>query len=193
MIATMLRISKRHGKDARGIGCTAARASAQLLCSTAGTRAFCALILFSCSLGLLLASDLATKKTLTLTAIKKMVAAAESEAVRRNVQVSLCIVDESGNLLFFQKADAAPLNTIEFAQRKARHAAFYKSPSRNGAEAVKKGNVEVLSYPQFFPNQGGLPIQVDGQTIGGISASGAKSEIDEAVAQAGLDALDKSN
>ena len=135
------------------------------------------------------AAELSTKKSLNLSAIKTMVTAAEAEAQKRNVQVSLCIVDESGNLLFFQKADGASLNTIPFAQKKARHAAFYRSPSRNGAEALKKGNLEMLAFPDFFPNQGGLPIQVDGQTIGGISASGAKSEIDEAVAQAGLDAL----
>ncbi len=135
------------------------------------------------------AADLPTKKTLNLAAIKTMVAAAEAEAAKRNVEVTLCIVDESGNLLFFQKADRAPLNTIQFAQKKARHSAAYKSPSKNGAEALKKGNLEVLAFPDFFPNQGGLPIQIDGQTIGAIAASGAKSEIDEAVAQAGLDAL----
>jgi len=135
------------------------------------------------------AADLPTKKTLNLAAIKTMVAAAEAEAAKRNVEVTLCIVDESGNLLFFQKADRAPLNTIQFAQKKARHSAAYKSPSKNGADALKKGNLEVLAFPDFFPNQGGLPIQVDGQTIGAIAASGAKSEIDEAVAQAGLDAL----
>ena len=140
----------------------------------------------------LIGAELSTKKALNLAAIKTMVVAAEAEATQRNVQVTICVVDESGNLLFFQKADGAPLSTIEFAQRKARHSAFYKSPSRNGAEAVKKGDVAVLSFPQFFPNQGGLPIQIDGQTIGAISASGAKSEIDEAVAQAGLDALLKS-
>lgn len=135
------------------------------------------------------AADLPTRKTLNLAAIKTMVAAAEAEAAKRNVEVTLCIVDESGNLLFFQKADRAPLNTIQFAQKKARHSAAYKSPSKNGADSLKKGNLEVLAYPDFFPNQGGLPIQVDGQTIGAIAASGAKSEVDEAVAQAGLDAL----
>jgi glc operon protein GlcG len=137
----------------------------------------------------ILAADLPTKKTLNLAAIKAMVAAAEAEAAKRNVEVTLCIVDESGNLLFFQKADRAPLNTIQFAQKKARHSAAYKSPSKNGADALKKGNLEVLAFPDFFPNQGGLPIQIDGQTIGAIAASGAKSEIDEAIAQAGLDAL----
>ncbi len=137
------------------------------------------------------AADLPSKKYLNLAAIKTIVAAAESEALKRHVEVTICIVDESGNLLFLQKADAASLNTIEFAQKKARHAALYRSPSKDGADAVKKGNVEALAFPGFFPNQGGLPIQVDGQTIGGIAASGAKSEIDEAIAQAALDALFK--
>jgi glc operon protein GlcG len=133
-------------------------------------------------------AELPTKKYLNLAAIKAMVAGAEAEAQRLHVEVTICIVDESGNLLFLQKADGAPINTIQWAQKKARHAAFYKSPSKDGAEALKKGNLDVLAFPDYFPNQGGLPIQVDGQILGGIAASGAKSEIDEAVVQAGLDA-----
>src|SRR5882757_7449007 len=135
------------------------------------------------------AADLPSKKFINLAAIKTMVAAAEAEAKKRNVEVTICIVDESGNLPFLQKADAASINTIVWAQKKARHAAFYRSPSKDAAEALKKGNLDVLAFPDFFPNQGGLPILVDGQILGGIAASGAKSEIDEAVAQAGLDAL----
>ena len=136
-------------------------------------------------------ADLPSKKYLNLAAIKTMVAAAEAEAQKRHVEVTICIVDESGNLLFLQKADAASLNTIVWAQKKARHAAFYRSPSKDAADNVKKGNVEALAFPDYFPNQGGLPIQIDGQTIGGIAASGAKSEIDEAIAQAALNALFK--
>jgi glc operon protein GlcG len=134
-------------------------------------------------------TDLPTKKYLDLAAVKTMVAAAEGEAKKRNVDVTICVVDESGNLLFLEKGDTVPLNTIEFAQKKARHAALYRSPSKDAADTVKKGSVEALAFPDFFPNQGGLPIQVDGRTIGGIAASGAKSEIDEAIAQAGIDAL----
>ena len=136
-------------------------------------------------------ADLPSKKYINLAAIKTMVAAAEAEAKKLNVDVTICIVDESGSLLFLQKADTASLNTIQFAQKKARHAAFYRSPSKDGADALKKGNTDVLAFPDFFPNQGGLPIQVDGQTIGAIAASGAKSEIDEAIAQAAIDALFK--
>src|ERR1700760_1695322 len=135
------------------------------------------------------AVDLPSRKYLSFDAIKTMVAASEAKARELNVQVTICIVDESGNLLFLEKEDGASLNTLEFAQKKARHAAAYGSPSREGAEAVKNGHTEVLAFPNFFPNQGGLPIKVDGQLLGGIAASGAKSEIDEQIAQAGLDAL----
>lgn len=135
------------------------------------------------------AADLPTRKYLDLKAVKTMVAAAEAEAAKRNVSVTIVIVDESGNLLFLQKGDGASLVTLQFAQKKARHAAFLGSPSRTGAEEVKKGHVENMAFPEYFPNQGGLPIKLDGQLLGGISASGAASEIDEAIAQAGIDAL----
>lgn len=146
-----------------------------------------AVLLFSVQT--LFADDLPSKKYLDLANIKIMVAAAEAKAKELNVSVTICVVDESGNLLFLEKGETATLNTIQFSQKKARHAALYGSPSKDGADAVKKGNTEVLAFPEFFPNQGGLPIRVDGQILGGISASGAKSEIDEQVAQAGLDAL----
>jgi len=134
-------------------------------------------------------SDLPSKKYLDLNAVKIMVAASEARAKELNVSVTICVVDESGNLLFLERGETASVNTVQFAQKKARDAAFYGSPSKDAADTIKKGSVEALAFPEFFPNQGGLPVKVDGQLLGGISASGAKSEIDEQIAQAGLDAL----
>ncbi len=142
-----------------------------------------------CLIGTLTAADLPSKKYLNLAAIKTMVSGAEAEAKRQNVSVTICIVDENGALLFLEKGDSVSINTEEWAQKKARHAAFYGAPSKDAADAFKSGSPAALSFPNFFPAQGGLPIKVDGQTIGGIAASGAKSEVDEAIAQAGLDAL----
>jgi glc operon protein GlcG len=135
------------------------------------------------------AADLPTRKYLNLAALKAMAAAAEMEAQKRNVQVTICIVDESGNLLFLQKADGAGLNTIQFAQRKARYAAIYGRPSKVAADQLKGGDVSVPAFPDAFPNQGGVPIKVDGQTIGAIACSGAASEVDEAISLAAVDAL----
>jgi glc operon protein GlcG len=136
-----------------------------------------------------MAADLPTRKYLNLAAIKTMAAAAEHEAQKRSVHVTICIVDESGNLLFLQKADGVGLNTIQFAQRKARYAALYSRPSKAAADQLKNGDISVLAYPDAFPNQGGVPIKVDGQTIGAIACSGAPSEVDEAISLAAVDAL----
>jgi glc operon protein GlcG len=136
-----------------------------------------------------MAADLPNRKYLDLSAIKKMVAAAEAEAQKRNVKVTICIVDDSGDLLFLQKADGVTRNTVSFAQKKARYAAIYGRPSKRGQDALKNGDMLALTAPDGFPNQGGLPIQVDGITIGAMACSGAPSEVDEAIAQAGIDAI----
>jgi glc operon protein GlcG len=137
----------------------------------------------------LLGADLPSKKHLNLAAVKTLVAGAEAEASKRNVRVTICIVDEGGSLLFLQKGEGTGPNTVTFAQKKARYAALYRRPSKAAADSLAKGNMAVLVFPDGFPNQGGLPIQVDGQTIGAIAASGAASEVDEAISQAGIDAL----
>ena len=135
------------------------------------------------------AGELTTKKALNLSAVKVMVAAAEAEAKNRKVDVSICIVDENATVIFLQKGEIAGINTLAYAQKKARHSALFGSPSKNAADQLKAGSLGVLVAPEAFPNQGGLPIKIDGKTIGGISTSGAASEIDEAIAQAGIDAL----
>jgi len=135
------------------------------------------------------AADLPNRKYLNLAALKTMAAAAEAEAQRLNVRVTICIVDDGGNILFLQKADGLGLNTIQFAQKKARYAALYGRPSKVAADQVKNGDVSVLTFPDVFPNQGGVPIKVDGLTIGAIACSGAPSEVDEAISLFAVDAL----
>ena len=147
--------------------------------------------LLVCSLTVAQAADLATKKSLNFSAIKTMVAAAEAEAQRQNLHFTICIVDENGTLLFLEKMDGTGPNTVDFAQKKARDSAYYRRPSKVSADLLKAGNMNILTMPNAFPVQGGLPIKVDGQTIGAIACSGAKAEQDEATAQAGIDALMK--
>jgi len=146
------------------------------------------LLLLTCAV-VACAADLPTKKYLNLAAIKTLSSAAEAEMLKRNVQVTICVMDESGNLLFLQKADGAGLNTIQFAQKKAKYAALYGRPSKAAQDSLKAGNLEILAFPDGFPNQGGLPIKVDGKTIGSIACSGAASEVDEAISQTAIDAL----
>jgi len=133
--------------------------------------------------------NLPTKKYLNLAAVKTLVAAAEAEMARLNWSLTICIVDEGGNVLFLQKGESMGLNTIQFAQKKARYAALYRRASKVPQDALSGGNMAVLAFPDGFPNQGGLPIIVDGITIGAIAMSGAPSEVDEAVSQVAIEGL----
>lgn len=152
-------------------------------------RAVLSTALFTAMLHAAPQAELPQKSFLNLASIKTMVAAAEAEAAKRNVQVTLCIVDDNGNILYLQKADGAGTATIMYAQRKARHAAIYRQPSKAGADRLKTGDMSVLALPDFFPNQGGLPIRYKGAVIGAVAASGAPSEVDEAIAQVAIEAL----
>ena len=62
-------------------------------------------------------------------------------------------------------------------------------PLRDSFVALFFVTMGVLVNPDSFPNQGGLPVRVDDKTIGAIACSGAPSEVDEAIAQAAIDAL----
>ena len=141
------------------------------------------------TLTMISAAELPSKKYLNLAAIKTLAAAAEAEMARLKLSLTICIVDDGGNVIFLQKGENMGMNTLQFAQKKARYAALYRRPSKVAADTLKGGNLSVLAFPDGFPNQGGLPIIVDGQTIGGIAMSGAASEVDEAVSQVAIDAL----
>ena len=83
------------------------------------------------------ASDLPTKKYLDLAAIKTMVAASEAKAKELNVSVTICVVDESGNLLFSKRARQLRSTQFSLPRRRrgmrpstAAHRRTRRTPSR---------------------------------------------------------------
>jgi glc operon protein GlcG len=134
---------------------------------------------------------LVEKKTIGLAAARKMVAAAEAEALKNKWAISIAVVDDGGNLVYFERMDGANLPTVAISQGKARTAAEYRTATKGFEEGLSKGNTQLLSLPNATELQGGLPVMVDGQVVGAIAGSGAKGEQDEQCAQAGIDALMK--
>jgi uncharacterized protein GlcG (DUF336 family) len=65
-----------------------------------------------------------TKKALELADAKAIGAAAELEAIRRGLTVSIAICDDAGHLLWFQRMDGVSLLTVTMCQAKARTAAI---------------------------------------------------------------------
>ena len=130
-------------------------------------------------------------KYLTLDGAKQMMAAAEAEAVKNNWNVAIAIVDAAGNLLMFQKRDETQFGSIAVAIGKARTAVAFKRPTKAMEEMITGGRSVFLALENLTPIQGGLPIMVENQAIGGIGVSGVMSSQDEQVAQAGISGLQK--
>ena len=128
-------------------------------------------------------------KYLTLEGAKKMMAAAEAEARKNNWNVAIAIVDAGGNLLLFQKLDETQSGSIDVAIGKARTAVTFKRPTKALEEIISGGRSVFLAVEGITPLQGGLPIMLEGQVLGGVGVSGVLSSQDEQVSQAALDAL----
>ncbi len=136
------------------------------------------------------AAQFGEKKVLTLAAAQKIVAAAQAEAERNNLAGVIAVVDDGGWLiLLLRMGNAAYVASVELAPGKARTAALFKKPSQALEDTINHGRVAAVTARDFIEMQGGLPIIIDSQVIGGIGASFDTPEHDVQIAQAGLAAL----
>jgi glc operon protein GlcG len=127
------------------------------------------------------------KNALTLADAKQIAAAAESEALKNNWNVTIAVLDDGGHLLFLQRLDEAPLGSPAVAQEKARTALLFKRPTKVFEEIIAGGRTAMLSLPGATPIEGGLPLLNKGQIIGAIGVSGVQSPQDAQIAQAGVE------
>lgn len=130
------------------------------------------------------------KRLLTLEAARVAMAAAEAEAGKGGWRVAIAVVDDGGHPLMLHRLDGTQWSSIDTALQKARAAVAWKRPTRLLEESVNNGRFAFLSISQGMALlQGGVPIEFDGQVIGGIGVSGVKASDDEAIALAGVNAL----
>ena len=133
---------------------------------------------------------LPAKKSLTLEAARLMAAAAEATAAKNGWKVVIAVVDDGGHALLVHRLDGTQSSSVPTAMGKARSAVAYKRPTRILEEMINKGRYSFLSAGgDPVALQGGLPIEVEGQLVGGIGVSRVKASDHEIIAQAGLDAL----
>ncbi len=134
---------------------------------------------------------LATKKSLTLAAAKRIAAAAEQEATKNNWNVVMAIVDDGGHLLFLQRMDNTQLASVDVAIQKAKGAAMFKRNTKALEDIVMGGRTVMTTLKGVVPVEGGVILEVDGQAIGAIGVSGVTSPQDGQIAKAGADELVK--
>jgi glc operon protein GlcG len=125
-----------------------------------------------------------------LEAAKKLMTAAEAEAMKNNWGMAIAIIDSTGHVVMLHRMDNTQYGSIAVAEDKARTALDFRRPSKVFEDLVAQGGLglRTLGLRGATPLEGGLPIIVDGKIIGAIGVSGATAVQDGQVAKAGADA-----
>jgi len=130
--------------------------------------------------------------TLTLDLATRLIAAGEAAAGERGLALALVVVDAGGHTVALHRMDGAPWIAPEIATGKAWTAAAFRAPSATEGEKAKKlptftATISTMTHGRYTPQIGGLPIVVDGATVGAMGASGASGEDDEAAVRTALE------
>ena len=132
--------------------------------------------------------DVAKHLRLTHAGATKIVDAAVRKAADMGKPQCIAVVDDGGNLLAFTRMDGAKVLSIESAMRKAATAASSRAPTGRIVGELEFRLAHATSG-RLTNLKGGLPIVVDGVTIGGIGVGSQTGEEDLEVAKAGISAL----
>lgn len=130
-----------------------------------------------------------TKQILSLSDAKIIAAASVEEARRNNWNVVVAVVDDGGHLMYLERLDDTQKASSVIAVEKARTALMFRRPSLAFEDVVAKGRVAVMTLPGAVTVEGGLPIVVDGEYVGGVGVSGVHSNQDGQIAAAGVKAF----
>jgi glc operon protein GlcG len=131
------------------------------------------------------APEKADKKILTLAGARLVGSAAEAEAAKGGATPAIAIVDDGGHVLLVTRPESTFAAAAEVSVQKARTAAVFKKETIALENAVNGGRYALLGVDVMTPLMGGVPIVIDGQVVGAIGISGAKSQQqDDAIAHA---------
>src|SRR5437899_166550 len=142
----------------------------------------------------------ADTKRLTHDGAKQMMTTAIGAAREAGIAIAVAITDAGGHLILLERMDGGRFHTVHSATTKAVCAASNKRPtSPHGAQAQPLDVAHALGLAlaagaeRWTAMEGGYPIMVDGECIGGIGVSGGNWETDEAIAKAAIAAIGASS
>jgi len=122
---------------------------------------------------------------------RKVAAAAFAEGKKNGWNIAVAVVDTAGDLVFFERMDAAQVAAVKVSQEKARTAVRFKRATKVFEEVLAGGRNAILGLPDAVPIEGGIPLIIEGKIVGAIGVSGATSPQDGQCAQAAADTLGK--
>ena len=127
---------------------------------------------------------------------RKMAATAVEKATEAGIAISVAIADAGGHLVVLERMDGGRFHTVHSATTKAVCAASNKrATSARGAQAQELDTAHAIGLAlaagpeRWTAMEGGCPILVDGECIGGIGVSGGDWETDERLARAAVESI----
>jgi uncharacterized protein GlcG (DUF336 family) len=138
----------------------------------------------------------ADSKRLTLAGAKKMMETAIGLAKQAKFSVAVAIADAGGHLILLERMDGGRFHTVYSSTTKAACAASNKRPTTaKGAAAQRLDTSHAIGLAlaagpeRWTAMEGGYPIIVDGECIGGIGVSGANWELDDRIAREAVESI----
>jgi glc operon protein GlcG len=138
----------------------------------------------------------ADTKRLTHAGAKKMMASAIGKAQEAGIAIAVAIADAGGHLILLERMDGGRFHTVHSCTTKAVCAASNKRPtSSQGAQAQPLDTAHAIGLAlaagpeRWTAMEGGCPIVVDGECIGGIGVSGGDWTFDERVAREAVESI----
>lgn len=138
----------------------------------------------------------ADSKRLTLAGARKMMDTAMSAAELTGHAIAVAIVDAGGHPLLILRMDGGRFHTVHSSTTKAVCAASNKRPTTaKGAAGQNLDTMHALGLAlaagseRWTAMEGGYPIIVDGECVGGIGVSGATWELDDQFARDAVEAI----
>ena len=135
-------------------------------------------------------------KRLTLEGARKMMATAIGAAEREGIPVTVAIADAGGHLVLLERMDGGRFHTVHSSTTKAVCAASNKRPTQSkGAQAQPLDTTHAIGLAlaagpeRWTAMEGGYPIIVGGDCIGGIGVSGGNWEFDDRLAREAVESI----
>jgi uncharacterized protein GlcG (DUF336 family) len=135
----------------------------------------------------------ATIQRLTTGGAKSMLAAAIAKAEELGIAVTVAIVDAGGHMLVLERMDGGRFHTVHSSTTKAVTSASNRRPTTTkGAQGQDLDTLHAIGLSlaagpaRWTAMEGGFPIIVDGQCLGGIGVSGGDWRQDEDIAKAAI-------
>lgn len=130
-------------------------------------------------------------KRLSLEDAQILLAGAKQKATEINVPMCIAVTDESGNLIAFERMDGGKAHSIQVSQDKAFTAGASRKATHEYNAVNTPGSLAFGIHTECGGHistvGGGLPLQIDGDFVGGIGVSSGTPQQDMDVAQAGID------